>query len=104
MKRFLPPRPFLDTILTRVALVWLALHMFSAGFAAMSGGSFSEGLAVGPAGIIWIWGVVLIALRLDLERRSESVFLANLGHSVTRISFLALLECSVLEAGLGLLV
>ena len=68
------------------------------------GQTFREGLDVGPVGVIWISGVALVALRLDLARRSESMFLANLGYSATRISLLAVVECIVLEIGLQFLV
>ncbi len=94
MHRFIPPRPFLDMILWRVAILWLVLRVV-AGFAAQE--ADAPGPTVQILSVGWIWLVVVIALKVDLSRRHESVFLANLGHSFPQISILAIGECVVFE-------
>jgi len=41
---------------------------------------------------------VLVVIRVDMGRRSELVFLANLGHSIGGIAAAVVVECLVLEA------
>ncbi len=95
--RLIPPRPFLDTILGRVAIIWLVLRLAVASAGAAEGTSFAQGLSVPILGVAWTWLAVLVALQVDLSRRNESVFLANLGHSLPQISILAIAECVALE-------
>ena len=52
MRRLLPPRPFLDAIAMRVAVLWLFLRGF-AGLQLMSEGvGFAGSVAGSPAGLI----------------------------------------------------
>ena len=55
-------------------------------------------------GILWIMGVIVLVLRVEMGRKSELVFLANLGHSFRRIALVVCAECLVLEVGLRLAV
>jgi hypothetical protein len=41
---------------------------------------------------------VLVVIRVDMGRRSELVFLANLGHSFVGIAAVVVVECLALEA------
>ena len=43
--------------------------------------------------------VIVLVVRVEMRRKSELVFLANLGHSFRRIALLIIFECLVLEAG-----
>jgi len=93
----LPPRPFLDTLILRVLVIWLFLH--GASFAG-SGLSYPESLIGNPIGTLFLIGVIIVVLRVEMWRKSEILFLANLGYSFRRIALLALGECLLLEVGL----
>ncbi len=54
--------------------------------------------------ILWIMGVIVLVLRVEMGSKSELVFLANLGHSFSRVALVACGECLVLEVGLRLAV
>ena len=41
---------------------------------------------------------MLVVIRVDMGRRSELVFLANLGHSFVGIAAAVVVECLALEA------
>ena len=48
--------------------------------------------------------VIVFVVRVEMARKSELLFLANLGHSFRRISLVVCGECLVLEVGLRLAV
>jgi hypothetical protein len=99
----LPP-PFLGAIARRVALLWTFLHTVGMARAAIEG-------ATGPPSFEGSWAtpfavcaIILVVMRVELWRRAEMVFLANLGCSWTRVAVLVVAECAVLETALRLAV
>ena len=96
----LPPRPFLDAIVIRVLILWLFLHAASAGGSAQMEIPYPQSVIGSPYGSLWIIGAIVLVMRVEMWRRSEIVFLANLGHSFRRIALLVVGECLLLEAGL----
>ena len=101
MNRILPPRPFLDAILVRVLVLWLFLHAATSyGAAFMIETPFPQSLTANRSGTFFLIAVVVVVVRLEMGRRSEVIFLANLGHSTGKIALLVVAACLVLEAGL----
>lgn len=102
MNPLLPPRPFLDAIVTRVLVLWLFLHAASGlGSAAVGMGTpFPQSLIGPPLGTLWIIAVIVLVVRVEMWRRSEIIFLANLGHSFFRIALVIIAEFLLLETGL----
>lgn len=102
MFQLIPPRPFLDVIVVRVGLLWALLRAVS-GMGAASTGASPLGASPGfPVVSGYIVVVVLVALRLEMWRRSELVFLNNLGHSFSGIAPLIIAECLLLDGVLWL--
>jgi hypothetical protein len=99
-----PPRPFLVPIAARAALLWTFLHAVAVVGGGPEGVPVSNSIAGTPAAGALILAVVLIVMRIELWRRSEVVFLANLGCSFARVAAFIALECAVLEAALRLTV
>ena len=60
----------------------------------------STGIA--PIGTFFLIAVIVLVVRVEMRRRSEIVFLANLGHSFRGIALMVVAECLVLEATLRL--
>ena len=102
MNRILPPRPFLDAIVVRVLILWLVLHAATSYGAALmeEAPAFPQSLIANYVATVFLILVIILAVRLDMGRRSEMVFLANLGHSSRKIALVVVGECLVLEAGL----
>jgi hypothetical protein len=97
----LPPRPFLDAIVMRVLVLWLFLHAASSyGSTAMIGTPFPQSLIPSPISTSFLIAVIVLVVRVEMGRRSEIVFLANLGHSFRRIALVVVGECLVLETSL----
>ena len=96
----LPPRPFLDTLVLRVLVLWLFLHGMSAFGSVDSGTPVAQSFVGPPASVPWIVGVIVLALRVEMGRKSELLFLANLGHSFRGMALVIVGECLVLEVGL----
>jgi hypothetical protein len=109
-----PPRPFLDGIVLRTVIVWAVLRsagavgttalmqrMGAVGGDAGAGGSFVQHLAPNPISFLWIWGSVTIVLGVELARRKESAFLANLGISFSRVAAFAFALCALLDLALA---
>ncbi len=85
----------------RVLVLWLFLHGASGwGSTAMLDTPFPQSLIPSPIGTVFLIAVIVLVVRLEMGRRSEIVFLANLGHSFRRISLVVIAGCLVLEAGL----
>lgn len=110
----LPPRPFLDGIVLRTVIVWALMRSAGAvgttalmrrigavGGSVGVGASFVRNLTPNPMSFLWIWGVVAIVLGVELVRRKESLFLANLGVSFYRIAALAFVLCALLDLALA---
>ena len=74
----LPPHPFSTAVWIRVAAVWTFIRLAAAGVEVDAGVSFTESLTGPSLGAVWTIAFVLIALRVELGRRRELVFLANL--------------------------
>jgi len=101
MNRILPPRPFLDAILVRVLVLWLFLHAAGgSGAIMMAGTPLPLSLILNAGSTFFLIAVIVLVIRLELRRRSEIIFLANLGHSFRTISLVVVGECLLLEAGL----
>ena len=94
--RALPPRPFLDAIMWRVTFLWAFLHAMV--------GMESGSLAWPPVTALVAIVIIVIATRIELWRQSELIFLANLGHSFTKIASLVATQCIVFEGTLRLAV
>ena len=91
----------MDAIVIRVLVLWLFLHAASSyGSTAIIGTSFPQSLISSPIGTFFLIAVIILVVRVEMRRRSEIVFLANLGHSFRRISLVVVGECLLLEAGL----
>ena len=85
----------------RVLVLWLFLHAASGyGLTAVIGTPFPRSLIPSPIGTFFLIAVIILVVRVEMRRRSEIVFLANLGHSFRRISLVVVGECLVLEASL----
>ena len=67
----------------------------------MMGTPFPQSLIANQVGTFFLIVVIVLVVRLEMGRRSEIVFLANLGHSFRRIALVVVGECLVLEAALG---
>jgi hypothetical protein len=102
--RSLPPPPFLGPIAARSALIWLFLHGASLVGAGGEDVPFLESVVGTPTVSVVICAVVLVLMRIELWRRSELVFLANLGCSFARVAMLIVVECALLETALRLTV
>ena len=85
----------------RVLVLWLFLHAASNyGATAMIGTPFPQSLIPSPITTFFLIAVIILVVRVEMRRRSEIVFLANLGHSFRRIALVVVGGCLVLEAGL----
>jgi hypothetical protein len=104
MRHPLPPRPFLDTIAMRVALVWSLLRVAAAVGSAGMEVPFPEALTGSLTTVPLIVVLVIFAVCIEMGRRAELVFLANLGYSFSHIAALIAVQCLVFEAVLRLAV
>jgi hypothetical protein len=98
MLRVFLPRPFLDAVLVRVAVLWVVLRSVAVLSAVGLGASLSEAVAGTPLGAFYLLVIILVALRLEMARRSELIFLANLGYSFLNVSIIAIVQCVSLDA------
>ena len=93
----------MDAIVVRVLVLWLFLHaVTSYGLTAMIETPFPQALIPSPVGTSFLIAVIILVVRVEMGRRSEIVFLANLGHSFLGIALVVVAECLVLEATLRL--
>ena len=91
----------MDAIVMRVLVLWLFLHAATSyGATAITETPFPQSLVPNPIGALFLFAVVFLAMRLEMGRRSELIFLANLGHSFRKIALVIVAECLVLEVGL----
>ncbi len=85
----------------RVLVLWLFLHGASGwGSTAMLDVPFPQSLIPSPIGTVFLIAVIVLVVRLEMGRRSEIVFLANLGHSSGKVALLVVGACLVMEIGL----
>ena len=96
----LPPRPFLDAIVLRVLVVWLFLRAFAAAGSAGSGVPFPQSVVGPPISTLWVMVVIILVIWWEMKRKSELIFLANLGYSFRRVTLMVLGECLLLEVTL----
>ena len=97
---FLPPRPFLDAIVMRVLILWMFLRGVAAAGSSAMDIPFPASVVGRPIGTLWLIAVILLVVRVEMWRKSELVFLANLGFSFRRVTLMVLGECLILEVGL----
>ena len=91
----------MDAIVVRVLVLWLFLHAATGyGLTAMIETPFPQALIPSPVGTSFLIAVIILVVRVEMGRRSEIVFLANLGHSFRRIALVVVGECLVLETSL----
>jgi hypothetical protein len=96
-----PPRPFLGPFIVRVCVLWTFVRA-----AAVIGGRALAAMMGWPAptfpGSLWLAGFVVSVVTLltlfDMARRSELLFLANLGQSSTQLGTAAIGLCVMFEA------
>ena len=87
----------------RTAVLWVVLHAVVALASAQAGfAPASESLLGAVVIAIYLLAVILIALRVEMGRRSELVFLANLGFSFLDVSLVVAAVCASLEITLSL--
>ncbi len=89
----MPPRAYVGVFLWRTSLIWCAAHVLSRSLSAFTFRAFALALAV-----------TVTLLLVDMQRRSERRFLANLG--VSRLTVIAVVAIwfSLLEVALILIV
>ncbi len=97
MLHLLPPRPFLDAIAVRVTLVWLLIRAAAAIGSAAYGIPYPESVTGPLSTVPVVVFAVIVAVRFEMWRRSELVFLANLGHSFGRTAALVTAQCLAFE-------
>jgi len=102
LSRWIPPRPFVDALVRRTVVVWAGLRTFGSGVAAGSGTSYPEALTGHPITTLWVIGVVVLVVRIELWRQQELVFLANLGYAFPRLAVGVGALCFALDVALRL--
>lgn len=100
MRDLLPPRPFLDSLMIRTILVWVFLRLASMVGTSMDAGIQSSGLAGPVALALLLDPLVVLVLFIDMTRRSELLFLANLGRSFRGMAAVVVTMCLLLETAL----
>jgi hypothetical protein len=99
----LPPQPFLGAILTRAAVLWIVLRI--ALTIGSTGGAGGEANPLVLGTLLSSVSIVIIAtvLWIEMARRGESVFLANLGYSFRHTILIVSVQCVTFEIVLGLI-
>ncbi len=88
----------MDAIFVRAVVLWVALRIFAGLGSAGMEASLSDAL-IGPSlAAFYLFAVILVVLRLEMARRSELIFLANLGYSFLHVSLVVAATCVALEA------
>ena len=100
MVHFLPPGPFRRPLLVRTAAVWTFLRLAAMAGTAMAGQA-NQGAIVGSIGLaLLVDPVVVLVLFIDMKRRGELIYLANLGYSFQRLAVGLIGLCLGFEAAL----
>jgi len=98
----LPPRPFLDVIARRALVLWMFARGASWAGSDAFGAAYPASLVGPPILSVAVIAVVLLVVRVEIGRRSERLFLANLGCSLVRVAVFVTAECAALESALRL--
>ena len=102
VRELLPPRPFLDAIVTRATVLWvflrIALTIGSTGGAGGAANPFVLGTLLSSVSIV----VIATVLWIEMARRGETVFLANLGYSFRHTILIVSVVCVAFEIVAGL--
>ncbi len=61
---------------------------------------YPQSLIGSPTGTLFLIAVIIFVVRVEMWRKSETLFLANLGYSFRGIALAAFCECALLEIGL----
>jgi hypothetical protein len=86
-------------VAVRAGLVWAFFRGASASALAQAGDVPPREALVGtPEAAVLLCLAVIVVMRVELARRSELLFLANLGCSFRRVALFVALECFVLES------
>lgn len=104
LHRLLPPNPFGRALLVRTAVIWLFLHGAMAVGSGASGVPFPRSIIGAPVAVLWLTAATVAALRFEMWRQRELVFLANLGFSSARLGTTVVFVCLLLEIALRLTV
>lgn len=99
---FLPPRPFLHTLLLRVAVVWAFLHGVLLAGSRVTGVPFPRSVTGSASAAVWVTVATVLVVCLEMRRNGELIFLANLGYSSRRIAAVAAAQCLLFDFGLRL--
>jgi hypothetical protein len=103
VNRILLPRPFMNTLLVRVLVLWLFLHGLEQLGASVQPGDPGAGSWVGTLLSMTLRiSLVVLVVRVEMGRKAEIIFLANVGYSFRGVALLVFFECLVLEGGLRL--
>lgn len=84
-------------------MIWIVLKGFGAGGVILVGGSPVAAFVAFPVATLPLVFVVLVAVRIDMARQSEAVFLANLGWPFRRIAVSLTVLIVVLDGAVALL-
>lgn len=102
MRDWFPPRPFLDAIALRGVTLWcFARAVIAAGSMAAADAasvSASASVLVGTT----VTAVVVVVSWLEMWRRGEMLFLANLGLAFRHTAAFLVLQCVLLEVAWAL--
>ena len=91
------PRPFLDAMALRAFLLWAFVRGVTSAGASMNGTPYPRAALVGPTVFVAVLAVVLFVMWIEMGRRAEHLFLANLGRSFRHVALLVTVECAALE-------
>lgn len=97
-----PPRPFLGSLALRALILWTFARVVTWVGSSTIGSPDPVSIWGGPLVSVGVLLVVLFVSWVELGRRAERVFLANLGWSVGRIAAFITAECLALELVLRL--
>jgi hypothetical protein len=87
-----------------VAILWIFLRSAAGVGAAGLGVPYPEALLGPPITVLWLTVAIILAVRVEMSRRREGIFLENLGHSFAPIATVVAAETSLLELALRLAV
>ncbi|MEZ4414863.1 MAG: hypothetical protein R3E10_03850 [Gemmatimonadota bacterium] len=104
MGPLLPPPPIRRSFVLRVSVVWAFARIITlVGASLESGAGQDSSLGVLPLALL-VDPVVVLVVMLDMRRRAELMFLANLGWSLRQIASSAVGACLLMEALLRVVV
>lgn len=103
MRDWFPPRPFLDALAVRGFVLWcVARAVIGAGSSAAAGASLSSATSLVLVGST-VTAVVLATNWIEMWRRGELLFLANLGFASRHVAVFLVLLCGLMELGWALI-